>query len=91
MSEGSGCRQNPKNKFQNKLQKKTVTATYIVWFNMHELPKVLKITDWHYEIVEKCKQRVHNALTLRGSVMWPYTVEGWSKLVSGGVRKDTPA
>ena len=24
-----------------------VTDTYIVWFNRHELPKVVKITDWH--------------------------------------------
>ena len=34
-----------------------VTDTYIVWFNKHELPKVVKITDWHYEIVEEYKQR----------------------------------
>ena len=34
-----------------------VTDTYIVWFNKHELPKVVKVTDWHYEVVEEYKQR----------------------------------
>ena len=28
------------------------TDTYVVYFNKHSTPKVLKITDWHYEAVQ---------------------------------------
>ena len=31
----------------------TLTYGYIVHFNKHTVPKVLKITDWHYKAVHK--------------------------------------
>ena len=35
------------------------TDTYILTFEKCERPRVIKLSDWHSELVDKCKPRSH--------------------------------
>ena len=49
------------------------TDTYVVYFSKHSTPKVLKITEWHYEAVQtyvyQPQQYVMPAICARGKIL----------------------
>ena len=65
------------------------TNTYILQFQRHEVPKTVRISDWHGESVEEYKSVRNNVISAKNSLILLSIVDKLSSLVLGVASRDT--